>query len=189
MNRLDYFSNLHACIKGATVTLPHGVRVKSLDDALAKLELVALGAEAKGGAVYFIGNGGSAAIASHMGIDFSKNGRVRALALNDPAALTCLANDYGYHQIFAKQVERHCKPEDVVVIISSSGKSMSALLAAEAARERGCTVVTFSGMDPDNPLRSEGLLNFYIAHDDYGMVELSHLALLHSVVSSLEKRA
>ena len=62
-----------------------------------------------GNKIMFIGNGGSAGIASHLAIDFSKNGGLRALAFNDPSALTCLGNDLGYENVFAKQIEFHAR--------------------------------------------------------------------------------
>ena len=86
----------------------------------------------------FIGNGGSAGIASHLAIDFSKNGGLRALAFNDPSALTCLGNDLGYENVFAKQIELHGRAGDLLIAISSSGRSPNILNAVEAARCRDC---------------------------------------------------
>ena len=135
-----------------------------------------------GNKLMFIGNGGSAGIASHMAIDYSKNGGIRSLAFNDGAALTCIGNDLGYDNVFAKQVDLHARPGDLLVAISSSGKSMNILKAADTARERGCTVYTFSGFGADNPLRTYGDLNFYVNSGEYGFVEISHLALIHSIL-------
>lgn len=135
-----------------------------------------------GNKIMFIGNGGSAGIASHMAIDYSKNGNIRSTAFNDGAALTCLGNDLGYENVFAKQVDLHARAGDLLVAISSSGKSMNILKAADMARERGCTVYTFSGFSPDNPLRNYGDLNFYVDSAEYGFVEISHLALIHSIL-------
>lgn len=132
--------------------------------------------------VFFVGNGGSAAIASHMAIDYAKNGGVKALAFNDSAALTCLSNDFGYEQVFAKQIEYHAKSGDLVVLVSSSGKSRNILFAASAARESNCGLLTLSGFDPHNPLRKLGDINFYIPSNDYGVVEIAHLAILHEMV-------
>lgn len=134
--------------------------------------------------VFFVGNGGSAAIASHMAIDYAKNGGVKALALNDPAALTCLANDYGYEQVFAKQLGYHAQYGDVVVLVSSSGKSPNILKAAEAARFADCKLITLSGFEPTNPLRKLGDINFFVPSHDYGCVEITHLAILHSMVTA-----
>ena len=137
-----------------------------------------------GNKTMIIGNGGSAAIASHIAIDYAKNGGFRAVACNDLAALTCLSNDFGYEQVFAKQIEQQGRAGDVAILISSSGKSPNILLAAQAARHaRFDAIYTLSGMGADNPLRSMGHMNFYVPSDDYGIVEITHLALLHSIVS------
>ena len=82
----------------------------------------------------FVGNGGSAGIASHLAIDFSKNGGMRAMAFNDPSALTCLGNDLGYENVFAKQIEFHGRAGDLLIAISSSGRSPNILNAVKAAR-------------------------------------------------------
>jgi len=132
--------------------------------------------------IFFVGNGGSAAIASHMAIDWSKNGGVRSQALNDPAALTCLSNDLGYDQVFAWQLERLATFASAVVCISSSGKSLNICNAAVAAKNKGCSVVTLSGFEKDNPLRYLGHANIYVPSSDYGVVECAHLAILHSMV-------
>jgi D-sedoheptulose 7-phosphate isomerase len=131
---------------------------------------------------YFIGNGGSAAIASHMAVDWTKNGGKEAIAFNDASALTCVANDYGYEQVFSKQIEWHAKPGDILVAISSSGRSVNIINAVIEARSRGIPVVTLSGFTPDNPLREMGQVNFWIDSKDYGIVELSHAAILHSMI-------
>ncbi len=131
----------------------------------------------------FIGNGGSSAIASHMATDFTKNGGIRAIAFNDAPLLTCLANDFGSEAIFSKQLEYYAKPGDVVMIVSSSGRSPNILQAAEQSFAQGLDLVTFSGMNPDNVLRRKGMINFWVPAKDYGIVELAHLTLLHSVIS------
>ena len=83
-----------------------------------------------GNKLIFVGNGGSAAItASHMATDYSKNGNIRALALNDSSMLTCLGNDLGYDRVFAKQIELHARAGDLVIAISSSGRSANILNA------------------------------------------------------------
>jgi D-sedoheptulose 7-phosphate isomerase len=135
-----------------------------------------------GNKLMFIGNGGSAGIASHMAIDYSKNGNIRATAFNDGSALTCLANDLGYENVFAKQVDLHARKGDLLLAISSSGKSPNILKACTTASERGCTIYTFSGFGADNPLRKWGDLNFYVGSGEYGFVEITHLALIHSLL-------
>ena len=82
----------------------------------------------------FIGNGGSAGIASHIAIDFSKNGGTALAGVQRPPALTCLGNDFGYEHVFAKQIEIHAPAGDLLIAISSSGRSPNILAAVAAAR-------------------------------------------------------
>lgn len=130
----------------------------------------------------FVGNGGSAAIASHMAIDFSKNGGLRALSFNDGAALTCLGNDFGYEHVFSKQVDMHGRAGDFLVAISSSGRSPNILNAVRAASLKGIKVLTLSGFEPDNPLRRLGDLNIYLPAEEYGFVEIGHLMVCHAIL-------
>jgi D-sedoheptulose 7-phosphate isomerase len=132
--------------------------------------------------VIIIGNGGSASIASHMAIDFTKNGGIRTIALNDAAALTCTGNDFGYDHGFERMLEVYGDRGDTLIAISSSGKSQNILNAATAAVLGGIPVITFSGFEPNNPLRQSGYLNFYVPAGDYGSVEVTHLALLHAIL-------
>ena len=132
--------------------------------------------------VFIIGNGGSAGIASHMAIDYSKNGNIRSQAFNDSSALTCLGNDLGYENVFSKQIELHARFGDLLVAISSSGNSENILGGVDQARESGCQVVALSGFAEDNRLRGLGDINFYAPSQEYGFVEITHLALCHAVV-------
>ena len=151
-------------------------------DAINQIMMLARKSHAAGNKLIFVGNGGSSAIASHMATDYSKNGDVRALALNDSAMLTCLGNDLGYDRVFAKQIELHARAGDLVVAISSSGRSANILNAVKAARAAGCAVVTLSGFSAENPLRRLGDINFFINSDRYGFVEIGHLTICHAIL-------
>jgi D-sedoheptulose 7-phosphate isomerase len=132
-----------------------------------------------GGAHYFIGNGASATMASHMALDCAKNAGLRASAFNDTASLTALGNDLGYDHVFAAPLRWHGQKGDLLVAISSSGRSPNILAGIAAARERGLAVVTLTGMRPDNPARGLGDVNFYVPARTYGAVECTHQVLLH----------
>jgi D-sedoheptulose 7-phosphate isomerase len=132
--------------------------------------------------VFFIGNGGSAAIASHMAADWTRNGGFAAMSLNDGAALTCFANDFGYDQVFAGQLARHARAGDLLFAISSSGRSANIINGVGAARAKGTTVVTLSGFEQDNPLRSSGDMNFFVPSGRYGFVEIAHLTICHAIL-------
>ena len=177
----SYVDVLASTLRTAVATDLHGKSV-ALDVAIEWAVGTARRVTADGGKVIFAGNGGSAAIASHMATDYNKNGGLRAWAMNDSSMLTCLANDYGYEHVFAKQIEFHARPGDLLVAISSSGKSANILAAVAAARKVGCLVLTMSGFGPDNPLRSSGDMNLYLDSKAYGYVEIGHLALCHAIV-------
>jgi D-sedoheptulose 7-phosphate isomerase len=180
----SYFVTLSDLLCQVEVTSQSGQSIDYADAATTLMER-ARATHAAGNKLIFVGNGGSAAIASHMATDYSKNGGVRSLALNDASMLTCLGNDLGYDRIFAKQLELHARRGDLVIAISSSGRSANILNAVDAAAEAGCTIATMSGFTPDNPLRRKGDWNFYVASDRYGFVEIGHLTICHAVLDFL----
>jgi D-sedoheptulose 7-phosphate isomerase len=177
----DYFHTLSQLLCGTEVT-DGAKRTLALEDGCRWVRQSAHATHDSGKKIIFIGNGGSAGIASHLAIDFSKNGGMRAIAFNDPAALTCLGNDFGYENVFSKQIDFHACPGDLLIAISSSGKSPNILEAVAAAKTRECRTVTLSGFTDDNELRRSGDINFYVRSSQYGFVEVAHLALCHAVL-------
>jgi D-sedoheptulose 7-phosphate isomerase len=131
------------------------------------------------GEVFVLGNGGSAAIAAHVANDLTNVSGVHADALQNMAELTCHANDYGYDQAYARLLSHKMHPNDILLAISSSGKSINLLNAVTMARQKGAKVLTFTGFSPDNPLRQLGDLNLWLDCRDYGIVEVGHQLLLH----------
>lgn len=137
--------------------------------------------------VMFIGNGGSAAVASHQAIDYWRNGGFQAMAFNDGALLTCIGNDFGYEQVFSKSIAMFSQPGDVLFAISSSGQSANILAGARQGEQSGCYVITLSAFKPDNPLRQLGDLNFYVPTIAYGYAEITHLCICHCILDGLMK--
>ena len=138
--------------------------------------------------VFFIGNGGSAGIASHMALDWAKAGGFKAQCFNEAASLTAWGNDVGFDAVFAKPLELHGARGDLLFAISSSGMSADILAAATKAKDMGMTVVTLSGFSPSNRLRQMGDLNFYVPSDRYGLVEVAHHAVLHAILDEVMAR-
>ncbi len=176
-----YFRDLHNALESVGCTDARGEKLTRDEAYVRTLEMAVTAAQA-GSKQIFIGNGGSAAIASHMAIDFSKNGGLPAVCFNDGAALTCLGNDFGYEEVFSRQIDFHARAGDVLFAISSSGTSKNILKAVDAALAKGCRIVTLSGFSQENPLRKMGEVNFHIAVNQYGIVEVAHTALIHAVV-------
>ena len=140
-----------------------------------------LEARSKNACVFVVGNGGSAAVASHAVIDLINVAKLRAFTLHEPAVLTCMVNDYGYENAYSTLLERLAKPGDVLIAISSSGRSMIIRNAAAHAASIGAKVITLSGFAPDNPLRTLGAINIWLDSSDYGMVEVGHQFVLHNL--------
>lgn len=159
--------------------------VLDYDEGIRRATDLVRGQTAAGRKVIFVGNGGSAAIASHQAVDYWKNGGMRAIAFNDPALLTCVGNDFGYPHVFEKPIAMFADQGDVLIAISSGGRSENILRAVGAGVEAGCRVITMSGFRPDNPLRARGELNFYVPSDSYGYVEITHLAVCHCIVDTI----
>jgi len=133
----------------------------------------------------FIGNGASAAMSSHMSTDFWKNCGVRAVAFNDSSLLTCLGNDFGYEYIFEKSIGMFADRGDILIAISSSGKSENILRGVNSAKSKECYVITLSGFKDDNPLSSAGDFNFYVPAQEYGPVEVVHHSICHCILDAV----
>ena len=140
------------------------------------------------GSVYFIGNGGSAGIATHMTADFLKNGQMRAISLYDVPTITCLANDFGYAEVFCRQLEWLAESGDLLVAISSSGESANILNAVRTAKTKNCHVVTLTGFNAENTLRATGEINIHVPSAEYGIVESIHNMILQQVVDEILRR-
>ncbi len=156
----------------------------SYDSAIQKCVDLVLKAKTDNKKILFAGNGGSAGITSHMAIDFWKNGKVRATAFNDSSLLTCLANDVSFDKVFSAPIEMFGDAGDIAMCISSSGGSKNILNAAEQAEKTGCSVITFSGFNPDNPLKKLGHINFYVPAASYGFVEVLHNLIIHCILDA-----
>jgi len=145
--------------------------------------------EQGGGKLIFAGNGASAAIASHCALDFTKQAGVRSLSFNDPSLITAFANDYGYEYWIAKAIGFYAEPQDIAVLISSSGKSPNMINAARYAREKGMKIITFTGFSADNPLKQLGDLNIWVKSNAYNIIECTHLIWLTTVIDLVIEKA
>ncbi|MES2762457.1 MAG: SIS domain-containing protein [Bacteroidota bacterium] len=135
--------------------------------------------------IFFIGNGGSNSICSHMMEDYGKIAGYKSYAFSDASLITCYANDFGYEHAIAEWLKLHMEGEDVLVAISSSGNSKNIINAVAEAKSKGCDVISLSGFKPDNELRKTGNVNFYLPVENYGIVECYHQIILHVVLDEL----
>jgi D-sedoheptulose 7-phosphate isomerase len=147
-----------------------------------------LAVKERDGKLMLAGNGASASIASHFALDFTNQATVRSMSFNDAALLTAFANDFGYERWVAKAVAHYAQPGDMVVLISSSGRSANMLKAADQAHELGLSVATLTGFDEDNPLSARGDIRFWLDSSTYNVVESVHTAWLGALCDLVRDR-
>lgn len=177
-NPLEYFDTFHAALRGVVCTGVSGQNLSVEDAARLAIDTI-LAAKARSRKALLFGNGGSAAIISHTQCDLMNAVGMRAIVFNETPLLTALTNDHGYETAFETPVSMWSERDDLVIAVSSSGRSENILRGVRSARDAGCFVLGFSGFQPDNPLRALGDINFYVPSQAYGFVEMAHAVLLH----------
>nr|MBI3612071.1 SIS domain-containing protein [Nitrospirota bacterium] len=178
---LDYLSGLL-----------RGLDPKAIADFIQELEA----ARVKGNTVFVVGNGGSAATASHMANDFSVGAHpadgsppFRVLSLTDNvAAMTAIGNDAGYENLFVYQLRAHYRPGDRLVAISASGNSPNLVEAARWMKKQGGRIVALVGFDGGELKRlADVLIHVHTPKGEYGPVEDIHMIMDHLVYSWLKQ--
>ncbi|MBF0454301.1 MAG: SIS domain-containing protein [Magnetococcales bacterium] len=161
--------------------------------ALDSLVQAFLSAREAGKTIFFVGNGGSAATASHFAQDLATVGRkagvegFRAISLSDNTSyITALGNDIGYHQVFSEQMRQLFQPGDLLVAISASGNSPNILEAAKLAKERQGVLLALTGFDGGELARlADHTLLVKTPKGEYGPVEDGHMIIDHVVTGYL----
>ena len=176
-SRINQFSSTFESIE---LTEKHGA-LMSIEQGIEILMNMLFLTRKNNNTVYVIGNGGSAAVASHAVTDLSNVGKFRAFTLHDQSLLTCMVNDYGYENAFSRILGQVAMQGDILIAISSSGSSMNICNAASQMVDRGGKVITLTGFAEDNTLRTLGDINIWLNSDDYGFVEIGHQFILHNL--------
>jgi len=146
-----------------------------------------------GGTLFFAGNGGSAADAQHLATEYvvryqTNRPAMRAVALTtDTSLLTACANDMGFDEVFARQIEALAEPGDLVVLHSTSGESPNLIRAAQSARARGVAVVAFLGKG-GGQLKDLADASLIIPAIDTARIQELHLAIEHVICDLVEER-
>ena len=146
-----------------------------------KLKKLLLKTKKSNNKIIIEGNGGSAAIASHVAVDFTKLNNIRTINFNEADLITCFANDYGYENWLAKALEYYSVKDDLVILVSSSGRSPNIIKAAQRTKELKLKLVTLTGFDKNNPLKKLGDLNLWVDSRAYNIIENTHLIWLLAV--------
>lgn len=162
---------------------------ENIESQFEKFKNIALDIKNNDGKLMFAGNGASASISEHGAVDFTKQGGVRAITFNEANLITCFSNDFGYDHWVSEAVKFYGKKDDVLVLISVSGESPSVINAAKVAKELEISVITFSGRDSNNSLKSLGDLNFWVDSHAYNIVECIHMIWVTTVIDALIGKA
>jgi D-sedoheptulose 7-phosphate isomerase len=136
--------------------------------------------------IFFIGNGGSNSICSHMMEDYAKICKYQTFTFSDPALITCYANDYGYENAMMEWLKVYYDNKtDVLIAISSSGNSLNILNAVHYVKSLSGSVISLSGFKSINKLKGMGNINFWLDAENYGIVECFHQTILHIILDTL----
>ena len=158
----EYITELISKLEQTSITIREQNRKLKYDEGIQKLVDIFTKHKREQTNLFFIGNGGSSAIASHMTADFMKNGGMNTYNLYDNAVTTCMGNDYGYEYIFSRPLDFLLKENDLLVAISSSGNSQNIINAIEVAQKKQVDVITFTGFIEENKAKQLGKINVYV---------------------------
>jgi len=155
---------------------------KDILEKIIKIKNILLDVKKRNKKVLIFGNGGSAAISSHVSVDLTKNTKIKVFNFNEADLLTCFSNDYGYERWIEKTIEFYGEQGDVVILISSSGKSKNMLNACKAAKRKKISkIITLTGNKKNNPLSKLGDINLWVDSDIYNHIENTHQIWLLSI--------
>ena len=150
---------------------------------LSNLKKIVVSTKKSGKKILIFGNGGSAAIASHFSVDLTKNAKIRCTNYNESNLITCFSNDFGYEHWVEMAINYFGDKGDVLIIISSSGKSKNMINACFAARKKKFSkIITLTGHSVNNPIKKLGDINLWVNTKAYNYIENIHQFWLLSLV-------
>ena len=154
---------------------------KHIISKLIQVRNIFLNTSKKKNKILIFGNGGSAAIASHVSVDLTKNAKIRTVNFNESDLITCFSNDYGFERWIEKAVDFYADKNDTLILISSSGKSKNMINACKAAKRKKIKVISFTGHTKNNPLSKISDLSLWVNSKAYNFVENTHQIWLLTV--------
>ncbi len=192
MNRLDQQDAIRASFEMARTTLDAFLADESNLAAVGQFAAMCHSTLVNGGKLMACGNGGSMCDAMHFVEEWT--GRFRgnrnalpAIAFSDPSQLTCIANDFGYDQVFARSVEAYGKPDDVLVCMSTSGGSPNAILAIKKAKEMGVKTVALLGKGGGEMKDLADLAIVIPTATTSDRIQELHIKVLHIAIEAVER--
>ena len=150
---------------------------------ISNLKKIVVSTKKNGKKILIFGNGGSAAIASHFSVDLTKNAKIRCTNYNEADLITCFSNDFGYEHWVEMAIKYFGDKGDVLIVISSSGKSKNMINACLAGRGKKISkIITLTGHSQNNPVKKLGDINLWVNSKAYNYIENVHQFWLLSLV-------
>jgi D-sedoheptulose 7-phosphate isomerase len=181
--------------------------LKSVKDGVRAIEILSSGESLKfiegaawalidcyksGGKLIIAGNGGSLCDAMHFAEELTgyfrkKRPALPAIALADPGHLTCVGNDVGFNEVFARGVEAHGRKGDLFIALTTSGNSKNLVRAVQVAKEKGMQVITFLGKE-GGALKGQGDYEWIVSGFKYSdRIQEAHMAAIHIIIEMVER--
>lgn len=158
------------------------MKPNGLFEDLERLKTLCLSVKSKGGKLIFVGNGASAAIASHAALDFTKQGNIRAITFHDPSIITAYVNDFGGCNWLLEACKSYVDPFDAVFLISVSGESPNLIKAAEWLSNNNIETVGLTGRGQNTSLGKRTNINLSVETHAYNIVECIHMIWITTVI-------
>jgi D-sedoheptulose 7-phosphate isomerase len=191
MTAADLSRHIHSSLQEGRRVLEEFLGDPANTAAIETAARLVAGAFASGNKVLSCGNGGSACDAIHFAEEFTgrfnkERRALPAISLTDPGYLTCVGNDYGYDEVFARGVTAFGKPGDVLLGITTSGNSRNVIRAAEEARKLGLKVILLLGKS-GGALKGTGDCEIHVRAGSTERIQEVHMLALHIVIESVER--
>lgn len=154
---------------------------------LTKIKEVLLNTSKNNGKVMIFGNGGSAAISSHVSVDLTKNAKIKSLNFNEADLITCFSNDYGYDNWIVKTLEIFANKNDFIILLSASGNSLNMIKAAKFCIKKKINFFSITGFNKSNKLNKLSKHFVWIDSYSYNKVELAQLMILLFCVDKINE--
>ena len=136
--------------------------------------------------IIICGNGGSAATASHVAVDLTKNAKIKSVTFNEYDLITCFANDYGYEKWISQSINFYAEKGDILVLLSCSGNSKNLVNANKAAIKKGLKIISLTGCKKNNKLNSiRSNLRIWVDSKEYNIIEIIHHMILLFIIDNL----
>ena len=181
MNKNKFLSDyIKEFCNGISLAASQNKKILSICDILSKTK--------SKNSIHIFGNGGSSSIASHFSMDLTNNSDLKCMSYNDSAIITCYANDFKFENWVSRTLEKYGNKKDILILISSSGKSKNMINAIKTAKKKKFDkIISFTGFSKENYMNKNSDINFWIDSNKYNIIENSHQFYLLMIVDLIKK--